>query len=360
MLCSRNKAVAGWFADRGSRSTPFLFGLILAIVSTLVFCLARAPGLLLVARILQGLAASVIYTAGLALVADAVGADEIGAWYRSIFDNVRIACCSLMHFNRMGFVFSGNTLGLLFAPFIAGIVYDRAGYYAVFGIVFGVFGIDLILRAFMIEKRQAVKWLPDHHHDPETNGTTRNKASVESGPYRSSDGGTEPSNKNDAQSRDPLQATEETALLNQDHQSPSQSSWFRRNFPKAAILWTSPRLIAAVYGCLTHTMLLASIDSILPLFVKRTFSWTATAAGSIFLTITCPSLFGTFFGALADRYGSRFVSLTGLTLTSVNLGLMGLVKNNVLLDQILLCVFLVLAGNFCPLHNRPPTPLLSS
>lgn len=52
----------------------------LAILSTLVFCLARAPGLLILGRALQGLAASVIYTAGLALVADAVGAEEIGAW----------------------------------------------------------------------------------------------------------------------------------------------------------------------------------------------------------------------------------------------------------------------------------------
>lgn len=312
------------------------------------------------ARILQGLAASVIYTAGLALVADAVGPDEIGAWYKFIFDSARFTHCSLMHFNRMGFVFSGNTLGLLFAPFIAGIVYDRAGYYAVFGIVFGVFGFDLILRGFMIEKRQAVKWLPNHKDDPETNYATGNKASAESGPYRSSDEVTESNNINDAQSREPLQATEETALLSRNHHASSQPSWFRRNFPKAAILWTSPRLIAAVYGCLTHTMLLASIDSILPLFVKRTFSWTAAAAGSIFLTITCPSLFGTFFGALADRYGSRLVSLTGLTLTTVNLGLMGLVKNNVLLDQILLCIFLTLAGNFPPVPIFPRPLFLSS
>lgn len=314
----------------------------------------------MVARVLQGLAASVIYTAGLALVADAVGADEIGAWSRSIFYNARIAYRLLMHFNRMGFVLSGTTLGILFAPFIAGIVYDRAGYYAVFGIVFGVFGFDLILRVFMIEKRQAIKWLVDHNDDPETNGATSNKTSGGSGLDRPSNGATESNNKNDSQSREPLHATEGTALLDQNHQASSQSSRFRRTFPKAVILWTSPRLIAAVYGCLTQNMLLASIDSILPLFVKRTFNWTATATGSIFLTITCPSLFGTFFGALADRYGSRFVSLTGLTLATVNLGLMGIVKDNDLLDQVLLCIFLVLAGTFFLLfflpHNLPSPP----
>ncbi|KAL9638881.1 MAG: hypothetical protein Q9204_001328 [Flavoplaca sp. TL-2023a] len=140
--------IAGWFADRGSRSTSFLWGLILAIISTVVFCFARGPGLLVLGRVLQGLAASVIYTAGLALVADAVGADEIGAW--------------------MGFVFSGNTFGLLISPFLAGIVYDHAGYYAVFGVYFGVFGADLLFRAFMIEKREAVKYLPEKQDDDDT------------------------------------------------------------------------------------------------------------------------------------------------------------------------------------------------
>ncbi|KAI4097493.1 MAG: hypothetical protein LQ344_000225 [Seirophora lacunosa] len=90
-------------------------------------------------RVFQGLSASVIYTAGLALIADAVDPDEIGAW--------------------MGFVFSGNTLGLLFSPFLAGIVYDHLGYYAVFIILFGVIAFDIVLRGLMVEKRTADKWL---------------------------------------------------------------------------------------------------------------------------------------------------------------------------------------------------------
>lgn len=58
-------------------------------------------------------------------------------------------------------MFSGNTFGLLIAPFVVGIVYDRADYYAVFGIISGVFGLDYLLRAFMIEKREAIKYLPE-------------------------------------------------------------------------------------------------------------------------------------------------------------------------------------------------------
>lgn len=260
----------------------------------------------------------------------------------------------------MGFVFSGNTLGLLFAPLVAGIVYDRIGYYAVFGIIFGVFGFDLVLRAFMIEKREAVKWLPDQDVTPaapdgqdadETGNTT-----AANGHDREINGSTEADNRYETQ--ESPEPDEQTSLLR--HKSRTSVSWFRRVAPKMAILGSSPRLIAAIYGCFTHTMLLACIDSVLPLFVKRTFDWTASGAGSIFLTITCPSLFGAFFGALSDRYGSRPVSLAGLALTTINLGLMGLVKENAILDKVILCIFLVLVGRstrfyLCCLHTSSRT-----
>ena len=59
---------------------PFLIGLVLAVAATMLFCFAYSPWLLLLGRVLQGLSASVIFTAGLALIADAVDPDEIGAW----------------------------------------------------------------------------------------------------------------------------------------------------------------------------------------------------------------------------------------------------------------------------------------
>ena len=59
---------------------PLLVGLGLAFTATLVFCFARRPWLLVVARAFQGFSASIIYTAGLALIADTVPAHEVGSW----------------------------------------------------------------------------------------------------------------------------------------------------------------------------------------------------------------------------------------------------------------------------------------
>ncbi|KAL8811523.1 MAG: hypothetical protein Q9223_007515, partial [Gallowayella weberi] len=252
----------------------------------------------------------------------------------------------------VGFVFSGNTLGLLISPLLAGVVYDHAGYYAVFGISFGIFGLDLLLRAFMIEAREAIKYIPEEERDDDSRALEQGQPIEEAGKgtlASDSSAGKFSNDQEEHRHEQPTQSlrsepTEHTLLLPLSKTNEAKESWLSTHFPKFAILSHSPRLIAAIYGCLTHTMIFACMDSILPLFVKRTFGWTATGAGSIFLPITCPSLFGAVFGALADRYGSRLVSLAGLGLTTLNLGLMGLVKENELVDKVLLCVFLGIAG----------------
>lgn len=76
---------AGWAVSRAaSRKTPFLVGLIIAFMATLLFCLGRAPWVLTIARAFQGLAVPLLYTSGLALVADSVDRDQIGSWYGAL------------------------------------------------------------------------------------------------------------------------------------------------------------------------------------------------------------------------------------------------------------------------------------
>lgn len=234
-------------------------------------------------------------------------------------------------------MFSGNTLGLLFSPFLAGIIYDYLGYYAVFIVLFGVIAFDIVIRGFMIEKRTADKWLEKEAH---TNDNSGDEGARQTEDVYSNQ---EPvATETDDTARHSLPPDETSSLLH--FKSKRSKNWISRAFPTTAVLVTSPRLLVAIYGCFTHTMLLACIDSILPLFVKRTFDWTSTGAGVIFLTITSPSLFGTFFGALSDRYGSKIVCLTGLGCTTLNLALMAIVAHNTLLDKVLLCIFLVFVG----------------
>ena len=70
---------AGIIADRVStRQAPFLVGLVALLGATLMLCLGQSVPVLVVARILQGTSAAVVWTIGLALVLDTVGPDDLG------------------------------------------------------------------------------------------------------------------------------------------------------------------------------------------------------------------------------------------------------------------------------------------
>lgn len=73
-------ALAGWAADYVSGRFTFLSGLGLLFVSMAVFCLAHDPWILLLSRGSQGLASTLIYTSGLALVARSVSSEDVGSW----------------------------------------------------------------------------------------------------------------------------------------------------------------------------------------------------------------------------------------------------------------------------------------
>lgn len=96
-------AIFGYFADKGtSRQVPFIFGLLALGGSTIMFWIARTLSSLIVARVLQGLSAAVVWTVGMALVVDTVGKDQVGA--------------------AMGYVSMSMTVGTVFGPFIGGVV----------------------------------------------------------------------------------------------------------------------------------------------------------------------------------------------------------------------------------------------
>ncbi|KAI4217859.1 MAG: hypothetical protein L6R36_009240, partial [Xanthoria steineri] len=90
-------------------------------------------------KCLQGASAGIVYTVGLALLVDTVGRNEVGAW--------------------MGSALSGMSAGVMIGPFIAGIIYAKAGYLAVFATILAVIGLDFMARLFMIEKQSAKQWV---------------------------------------------------------------------------------------------------------------------------------------------------------------------------------------------------------
>lgn len=311
--------VAGWITQHSPlRQVPLIIGLIAALVATLLFMLAKATYILVLARCLQGISAGVVYTTVLALLVETVERDEVGSW--------------------IGFALSGVNLGVLLAPVLAGVLYEKAGYYTVFAICLAIIAIDLLAALLLIDKRRARKWsLDSQEHSGCLTPTTP-------------DG----NHRNGTITAQPGPQVDEVSPLLKDSSTKTEMSPKKKWFPTTRALLASPQILAALYSTFVHSTLHTSFDAVLPRFVQHTFHWSSSGAGLIFLTLTVPSLISPFFGFLSDRYGRRIVALGGFALTVPSLALLGLVQNADLSRKVLLGVFLVLIGMASSLEHCYP------
>lgn len=122
--------VFGIWSDKSrTRKLPMILGQAGLALATVLFALANSFWLLVVARLLQGMAAAVSWTLGLALLADAVPEAE--------------------HGQAMGIVFGFNTLGYFVGPLIGGILTQVVNIQTPFIIGSILCVIDLVARALI-------------------------------------------------------------------------------------------------------------------------------------------------------------------------------------------------------------------
>lgn len=278
--------IAGWFADRTtSRRMPLLLGLLALAGSTAMLCVGNSLVVLIVGRVMQGLSASVVWTVGLALMADTVEKEAIG--------------------QAMGYIASAFSVGALAGPLIGGVVYAKAGYYAVFALGFSLIGLDILLRLLLIEKSVAAQW----EVSSTPTGSAISLQNVNNNPI------VEDTNRDEIQ---PV-AAHDASILRQESEKPISTPKTSSRVPIIIRLLFIPRILVSLFGCFVQACSLGAFDGALPLFVKHTFHWNSTGAGLIFATIAIPSLMSPVFGFISDRYGShgsRALTTTGF-LTAV-------------------------------------------
>ncbi|PNS18284.1 Quinidine resistance protein 1 [Sphaceloma murrayae] len=319
--------ICGWFADRStSRKTPLLLGLIALAGATGILTAGNSIALLIVGRLLQGASAAVVWVVGLALVADTVGPEDVG--------------------NAMGYIGVAMSFGVLLSPLVGGVVFERAGYYAVYGVSFALLGVDIVLRFALIERKVAMKWLSKAEMGDEPERNEENKLEDRADERREMDNITRLGSENGSTGDDPGHAaagttTHETAG---DTRSTLSKAGVSSRLPVLLLLLKSRRLACACLGCMVQAILLTSYDSTLPLFVRDTFGWNAIGAGLIFLPVTLPAFLAPVIGWTADRFGARYLATAGFLLGAPCIILQRLVDSNTLHQKVLLCALLALLG----------------
>ena len=323
-LLPKTLAVFGWFADHSSsRRVPLLVSLLTLAGATILFCLGKSVYVVFASRLLQGLSSAAVYAVGLALLVDTVGLEEVGKW--------------------MGFALSSSSIGLVVSPVLGGLVYFQAGYYAVFGMIISLISFDILLRLASIEKKTAAKWLGPCKVNTHNYGTEGHAAvpSNRTGNDRSS-----PSANDGNFAEEVSDQALGKSIVN--HKG-SRDREFR--MPTTIILLKSPRLLTAIYGVFVQVAILASFDTILPLFVKQPFGWNSFQAGMVFLTVAIPALAGPLAGRLSDRYGPRWIAISGFLLAAPTLVLLRFVNKHDTTHVLLLCGLLLLIGQYCRISS---------
>ena len=79
--------VSGILADKlsSSRQLPFLLGLIMLALATVLLAVGQSIAVLTIARFLQGASSGVVWTVGLALLVETVGPENLGKAIGSVW-----------------------------------------------------------------------------------------------------------------------------------------------------------------------------------------------------------------------------------------------------------------------------------
>lgn len=249
-----------------------------------------------------------VWVVGLALLADTVGKEHAG--------------------QSMGYVAMAYSVAALIAPLLGGVVYDKAGYYSVFAMAFGMIALDIFLRLVLIEKKVAKRWLAEPEQSVSMPHLTPASPSVGTA---EATGQQEPDHKHSAD-------------ISQSTPPEGSTITIKRALPPIIILLKSRRMQATFWASTIDAMILTGFDVTLPLFVQDAFHWSSLGAGLIFLAPLSPSFFQPIYGRGVDRFGPRWIASAGLLLCAPPFVCLRFVTYDSVEQKVLFCALLSLIG----------------
>ena len=241
-------------------------GLAALLGSTFMLCFGTSEAILIVARVLQGISAAVVWTVGLALIVDTVGEARVGS--------------------AMAYASSAMSIGLIIGPVLGGVIYARSGYYAAFGLAFAFIGLDLVLRVILVEKKIAIRY-QNTPQVSEVSEESPTNIKLETLP-----GSAVPAETIAAETAEPSSR-------------PRTVSAADSTLPPVIYILRYPRLLVALLLSFNQAIFLSALDATLPLYLNALFGFTAFQAGTFKILADLMLRF--------DIHGGRSSSILHLT-----------------------------------------------
>ncbi|KAL2914505.1 hypothetical protein HK105_206072 [Polyrhizophydium stewartii] len=296
----------GALSDRmASRKWPMVGSLVLLMVATLLFMVAKSFWALAISRLLQGMASGAAWTLCLSLVADTHEPGELGV--------------------AMGIFFGAYSLGQLGGPPIGGILYARLGYNTPFIFCAVIVAVDLAGR-LLIDERPA---MDSGAKAKSTDAAT--PSSIETATHaESNDADAVELAAVDAGSQTVVVKTNKTLRLPSPRKPPTT---FFQIVCVPAVLINLLLIVAA--GSTT-----AVFEGTLSLKLRDQFGFDVELTGYVFMAVVAPGvIFTPLAGHLYDRFGLRAVSAVSMALAACVAPVLGITMPNIASFVVVLFIF---------------------
>ncbi|POW16870.1 hypothetical protein PSTT_01029, partial [Puccinia striiformis] len=273
-----------------ARKTPLLFCLVFLAASLILFWLSSSFVVLIIARLLQGVSGTGIWTLGLALICDVVPEERIGV--------------------IMGYVMIGWSIGAVGGPLAGGLLYDSLGYHSVFIFALILTGMDFFLRLMVTDKPGQLPEIEDLSltGDPALAIESSKEAGVLVNMAAEKNQSIEPSGK----------------IKQVNHALISQSSHLTKP-PSASRALLSLFSSSRCWTLFSIIFVLGLLDSGMTLLVHARYGLNSRGAALVFIGAVVPSFASSpLAGHFADKYGARWPVVICLILGTPFFGLISM------------------------------------
>jgi MFS family permease len=256
---------------------------------------------LIIGRLVQTVAGSLIWIIGMAILADTVGVGNLA--------------------KALGFTYMFVSAGLLSGPAVSGTLYALVSYSLTWTVAFVAIALGLILQLLMIPPtKKDENTLTNNSFDGDSVDSDETVADTD----------------RDAENNPLIQTNSPAAVTYQSLSSIEGSICLENSKPPQPathnvyyLMLRQSRVSTALAADILFAMIISSFETTIPLHIKLVFKWDSLQAGILFLLLQVPSvIFVLPAGWMKDKIGMRYPVTIGFLLTAPSLWLLGVAGND--------------------------------